>query len=174
MYFPPRESAGVSPIYHRRGKTQLCHPWARKGKLQCLQFAVFCAGERPLARGAAAEGGGDRSAEDGAADAGDREGPAVPGGGEALGCSAAPPAAPRLGRVGKQPWDWTLGSVVLSKLTICSPFLWGTKAFSAGQNFTSACAGVCLVLAESFETPLTGFPKAWRSPWSSIFRLITL
>lgn len=76
----------------------------KKGKLQCLQFALFCAGERPVAGGAAAEGGGDRSAEDGAADAGDREGPAVPGGREALGCSAASPAAPRLGMVGEQPW----------------------------------------------------------------------
>nr|XP_041574695.1 EF-hand and coiled-coil domain-containing protein 1 isoform X3 [Taeniopygia guttata] len=52
--------------------------------------------ERALARGAAAEGGGDRGAEDGATDVGDREGSAVPGGREAPGCSAAPPTTSRL------------------------------------------------------------------------------
>ncbi|XP_036260589.1 EF-hand and coiled-coil domain-containing protein 1-like isoform X4 [Molothrus ater] len=61
--------------------------------------------EGPLAWGAAAEGGGDRSAEDGAADAGDREGSAVPGGGEAPGCAAASPTAPRSEHIKASPGE---------------------------------------------------------------------
>lgn len=150
MHFPSRESSGVSPIYHKTGETQLCSAWARKEKLQCLQFAVFCAGERPLARGAAAESGGDRNAEDGAADVGDREGSAVPGGREAHGCSEASPKASRLGMVRKQSWGWELGLVVFSKLRTCPSPLWNRKSFTAGQNCTCVCPGNCLVVAESF------------------------
>lgn len=149
MYFPSRESSGVRPIYHKRGKTQLCSCWARKGKLQYLYFAVFCADERPLAWGAAAEGGGDRSAEDGAADVGDREGSAVAGGGETPGCSAAPSTTPRPGMVRKQFWDLKMVFAVLSKLKICSSLLWSTKSFTPGQIFTCVCPGNFLVVAES-------------------------
>ncbi|XP_041882621.1 EF-hand and coiled-coil domain-containing protein 1 isoform X3 [Corvus kubaryi] len=61
--------------------------------------------ERPLAWGAAAEGGGDGTAEDGAADVGDGEGSAVPGGGEAHGCSAASSTASRLEHIKASPGE---------------------------------------------------------------------
>ena len=53
--------------------------------------------ERLPDAGTATEGRGDRVASDGAADAGDREGSSVPGGGEACGHPAAPAAAQRPG-----------------------------------------------------------------------------
>lgn len=41
MSFPPRESSGVSPICHKRGETQLCHPWARKESSSAFSLHCF-------------------------------------------------------------------------------------------------------------------------------------